>query len=267
MQVISVTSGKGGVGKTNVVCNLAVELGRRGDKVLLVDCDLGLAHVDIVMGVKPQATLYQLLTGEAKLKEVLVEVAPNVTILPASSGIRDMTRLNDEQYLSLISELESIDQAFDVVLLDTGAGIGDNVLYFNPAAQSVLVVSTPEPTSITDAYAIMKVLSTDYQVRKFDLLVNRVRSRKDALKVYRYLTTVADQYLDVAIDYFGHVVLDDVVPNSVMERTTFVTAHPESDASQCIQSLADEVQRRRETRPLTGNMQLFWRRVFQQEAD
>ena len=162
MQVISVTSGKGGVGKTNVVCNLAIELGRRGDKVLLIDCDLGLANVDIVMGVKPQATLYQLLTGEAKLNEVLVEVAPNVTILPASSGIRDMTRLNDEQYLSLIAELESIDQAFDVVLLDTGAGIGDNVLYFNTAAQSVLVVSTPEPTSITDAYAFMKVLSTDW---------------------------------------------------------------------------------------------------------
>lgn len=267
MQVFSVTSGKGGVGKTNIICNLAVELGRRGQRVLLIDCDLGLANVDIVMGFKPKATLFQLLEGEATLEEVLIEGANNVTVLPATSGIREMTRITDEQFLSLMTSLDTVQRDFDVVLLDTGAGIGDNVLYFNTAAQEILVVSTPEPTSITDAYAIMKVLSTSYQVKKFNLLVNRARSRKDAVKVYRYLTTVADQYLDVAIDYFGHVVADDAVSSAVMERKTFLEAYADSEAAECIRGLAEEVLRRRETRPPSGNMQLFWRRMFQQGTD
>jgi flagellar biosynthesis protein FlhG len=267
MQVFSVTSGKGGVGKTNIICNLAVELGRRGQRVLLIDCDLGLANVDIVMGFKPKANLYQLLQGEATLEEVLIEGAPNVTVLPATSGIREMTRITDEQFLSLMTSLNSLERDFDVVLLDTGAGIGDNVLYFNTAAQEILVVSTPEPTSITDAYAIMKVLSQSYQIKRFNLLVNRARSRKDAVKVYRYLTTVADQYLDVAIDFFGHVVADEAVSKAVMERKTFLDAFPDSPAAGCIRDLAEEVMRRREARPPSGNMQLFWRRMFQQGTD
>ena len=268
MQVISVTSGKGGVGKTNIICNLAVELGRRGQRVLLIDCDLGLANVNIVMGFEPKATLFQLLQGEAKLEEVLVDAAPNVTILPATSGIRQMTKLTDEQFLSLMTSLDSVQRDFDVVLLDTGAGIGDNVMYFNTAAQEILVVSTPEPTSITDAYAIIKVLSAEYQVRRFNLLVNRVRSRKDALKVYRYVTTVADQYLtDVSIDYFGHVVADDAVSSAVMERKTFIGAFGDSEAAECVRNLASEIINRRETRQLGGNMQLFWRRMFQQGTD
>ena len=268
MQVISVTSGKGGVGKTNIICNLAVELGRSGQRVLLIDCDLGLANVNIVMGFEPKATLFQLLQGEASLEEVLVDAAPNVTVLPATSGIREMTRLTDEQFLGLMTSLDTLERDFDVVLLDTGAGIGDNVMYFNTAAQEILVVSTPEPTSITDAYAIMKVLSNEYQVKRFNLLVNRARSRKDALKVYRYVTTVADQYLtDVSIDYFGHVVHDDAVSAAVMERKTFQEAFGDSEAASCIRDLAEQVMKRRETRPVGGNMQLFWRRMFQQGTD
>ena len=263
MYVVSVTSGKGGVGKTNIICNLAVELGRRGKRVLLIDCDLGLANVNIVMGFEPKQTLLEVLQGEATLDEVLVEAAPNVTVLPATSGIRQMTRLTDEQFLILYAALESLNREFDVVLLDTGAGIGDNVLYFNTVAEDIVVVSTPEPTAITDAYAMIKVLNADYKVKRFELLVNRARSRKDALKVYRYVTTVADQYLeDVAIDYFGHVVADDSVPSSVMKQKTFVDAFPESPAADCVRDLGAQIIKRLETRPATGNMPSFWRRMF-----
>lgn len=262
MQIFSITSGKGGVGKTSLVCNMALHFGRLDRRVLLIDADMGLANVDIMMGFKPEATLAELFAGHATLADLLVEARPNVTVLPAASGVQEMTHLEDAQMMQLMSALDGLDAEFDIVLVDTGAGIGKNVLRFNAAAGRVLVVSTPEPTSMTDAYATIKVLSGSHAVKRFDLIVNQVDDKKQALRVYRHITNVADQYLDVAIDYAGFVLRDPEVSRSVIERKLLLEREPDSPAAVCIRALVEGLLRDGEEDGLHGNMQFFWKRLL-----
>lgn len=263
MQIFSITSGKGGVGKTSLICNMALQFGRLGRRVLLIDADMGLANVDIMMGFKPEANLADLFAGRAAIADLLVEARPNVTVLPAASGVQEMTHLDDGQMMQLLSALEGLEAEFDVVLVDTGAGIGKNVLRFNAAARRVLVVSTPEPTSMTDAYATIKVLSGGHGVKRFQLVVNQVESRKQSLRVYRHITNVADQYLDVAIDYAGFVLADPNVSKAVIERKLLLERFPESPASVCIRDLVGDLVHDGEQSAPTGNMQFFWKRLLQ----
>ncbi len=267
MQIYSITSGKGGVGKTNIVCNVALRFGQIGRRVLLIDADMGLANVDIVMGFRPGATLEQLFSGEATLDEILVDAAPNVTVLPSASGVQELTLLSDEQILHLMSALDDLERDFDVLLIDTGAGIGKNVLYFNAAAQEILVVATPQPTSMTDAYAMIKVMRTRHDIKRFQLIVNQAPTPKDARRVYRHLTNVADAYLDdVAIEYLGHVTEDPAVGRSVIERKLLLNAYPEAPASQDIAELVTRLEEEAEGRPPAGNVQFFFRRLLQPSA-
>lgn len=264
MQILSVTSGKGGVGKTSIVCNMAVRFGQLGKKVLLIDADLGLANVDIVMGLSPSGTLEHFFKGERALGELLLEGPENVRVLPSGSGVKTLTRLTDDQMLLLMGGLDDLDAELDVLLIDTGAGIGKNVMYFNAAAQDVVVVATPEPTSITDAYAVIKLLNRDHDVKTFRLLVNQVKARKAALDVYRKLTTVADQYLpDVAIEYLGHVLIDENVSRAVVERHLLLEARPESPAARCVSDIVDRLVDEARLQAPTGNMQFFWKRLLQ----
>jgi flagellar biosynthesis protein FlhG len=266
MQIYSITSGKGGVGKTSLVCNMALRFGAEGKRVLLIDADLGLANVDIMMGLKPTSNLSDMFAGDANLASLLIDGPPNVTVLPASSGVREMTVLSDEQIMHFMSEVNQLEQTFDVVLIDTGAGIGKNVLYFNAAAQNVIVVTTPEPTSITDAYAAMKVLYKTHMLKRFRLVVNRAKSRKQALKVYTYFTNVADEHLkEVSIDYLGHVLQDDTVSEAVMERTLLMEGHPTSDAAACISKLVETLNHDEPISAPTGNIQFFWERLLHSE--
>jgi len=262
MRIFSITSGKGGVGKTSLICNMALEFGRMGRRVLLIDADMGLANVDIMMGLKPEANLAQMFSGEAELADLLIEARPNVTVLPAASGVQEMTHLEDGQILQLVESLDDLDMTFDIVLVDTGAGIGKNVLHFNAAAGDVLVVSTPEPTSMTDAYAVMKVLSTAHGVKRFRLVVNQVDSRKQGLRVYRRLTNVADQYLDISIDFAGFVERDANVSKAVIDRALLMEAYPESPAAACIRTLVEDLLRDEDARPPSGNLQFFWKRLL-----
>ncbi len=267
MQIYSITSGKGGVGKTSLVCNIAQRFGAIGRRVLLIDADMGLANVDIVMGLSPKATLAQLFSGECELEDLLIEGPPNVTVLPASSGVQEMSLLSDEQVLHLMGALDDLERTFDVLLIDTGAGIGKNVLYFNAAARDVLVVATPQPTSLTDAYAMIKVMRRQHDLKRVQLIVNQVESRKEALRVYRHLTTVADEYLqDVAIDYLGHVLTDPAVGRAVVERKLLMDAYPDGPAAQCITRLVERLDEEAAARPPSGNLQFFWRRLLQPSA-
>ncbi|MCA9540542.1 MAG: MinD/ParA family protein [Myxococcales bacterium] len=265
MQIFSVTSGKGGVGKTSLICNLAVELGRQGRKVLLIDADMGLANVDIMLGLSPKATLAQFFAGEAELSSLLIEARSNVTVLPAASGVREVTHLSDDRILMLMSALDALDTEVDVLLVDTGAGIGKNVLAFNAAAGQVLVVATPEPTSMTDAYATMKVLSTSHSIKSFHLVVNMVDSRKEALRVFRHLTTVADQFLDIAINFTGFIVRDDHVRQAIVERVLLIERYPNSPAAEGVRMLAETLGREGAAGAPSGQMQFFWRRLLGQE--
>ena len=197
-RVYAITSGKGGVGKTAVTANTAVALAGLGKKVLILDADLGLANIDVVFGLAPKYNLNHFFAGEQELSAVLVEGPGGVKILPAGSGVQNFTRLNSLQKQRLLDGLDLMHNDFDFVLIDTEAGISENVTYFNTAAQEILVVTTPDPTAITDAYALMKLLSTQYHEKRFNLVVNQVQTDEEALDVYRKLTMVSFRYTSSA---------------------------------------------------------------------
>ena len=237
VRVIAVTSGKGGVGKTNVVTNLAIALSRLGKKVLVMDADLSLANIDILLGLTPDYHIGHVLNGERLISEILVDGPAGITILPASSGWEDLTALDDMQKLSLLEQMDALDRDFEIVLVDTAAGIGNNVLYFNQAAQERVVVVTPEPTSLTDAYALIKVLS-QHKEKYFRLLMNMVQDEKEAKDVYRKLAAVADRFLDdVSLDYLGFVPTDKNLVNAVRHQKALVEAYPQTPASKQIVKL------------------------------
>ncbi len=257
-RVISVTSGKGGVGKSSVVANLALTLAAKGERVLLLDGDFGLANLDIMLDLKPRGTIHDVLNGERDPRDILVRVAPNVDILPSSSGVMEMAQLRDDMKTKLLDVMQSLENAYDVLLIDTGAGISDDVTWLNSSAGEIIVVATPEPTSIADAYALVKVLNQKHKIKNFQLLVNQARSEAEAVRVYQQITTVSDRFLNVSIDYLGHVVWDDMWTYAVRQRKPIVSAYPSSNAAKNFSTLADTLFRPTERMVANGgNVQFF----------
>jgi flagellar biosynthesis protein FlhG len=260
--VFSITSGKGGVGKTAVVANIAVSLAALGKKVLIFDADLGLANIDVVFGLTPLFNLNHFFAGEKGLTDIIVEGPRGIKILPAGSGIQSFVRLDNRQKTLLMEGLDGLHDEFDYVLIDTEAGISENVTYFNSAAQEIILVTTPEPTAITDAYALMKLMSTSYHERHFNLVVNMVQSDNEALEVYRKLTTVANRYLDVSIDYLGSIPADRQMNEAIRKQRAFVELYPSSKITTAFTALAGRLCS--ETGPLVpkGNIQFFWKKLL-----
>lgn len=265
LRVLAVTSGKGGVGKTNLVANLALEMSRLGRRVLLIDTDLGLANVDIVLGLNPEATLAEVIRGEKRIEDVILSGPAGIRVLPAASGVAEIAHLSPEARVSLLSQVDALEGEFDVVLLDTGAGISENVLFFSSLAQEIIVVAVPEPTSIADAYALMKVLGARHAARRFRLVVNMVKSAEEGRGVYARLAEVAARFLDVSIDYLGHVLTDAAVHRAVSQRRPVCLAHPDAPASRAIHGLARKILMTRYADGAAGRQQLFWRRLMAQE--
>lgn len=262
-RVLSVTSGKGGVGKTAVVANLAVLLSRMGQRVLILDADLGLANIDVVFGLAPNHNLNHFFSGEQTLEAILVEGPEGIRILPAGSGVQRFTRLDSEQKMQLLEALDGMHSEFDFVLIDTEAGISENVTYFNTAAQEILVVTTPEPTAITDAYALMKLLSNQFHEKHFNLVVNFIRNEEEALDVYRKLTMVANRYLDIAIDYIGSIPRDKLMVEAIRRQQVLVQLFPECRTSQAFEALARTVLQEPHAVEPKGSIQFFWRRLLE----
>jgi len=265
LRVIAVTSGKGGVGKSNVVANLGLALAQAGLKVLLIDADLGLANLDIILGLNPQYTIHDVLQLRRTLAEVLVEGPGGLKILPASSGIPELSELDEYQKLFLLNELDNYSESVDVVLIDTGAGISRNVLFFNIAAQERLVVANNEPTSITDAYALIKVLATQHNERRFKLLVNGLSNPRDAEAVYRTLLKVSERFLgrDISLEYLGYIPHDDAVPKAVLKQQPFLTLFPKARVSRSITQIAQRLWETPGPEEVDGNIKFFWRRLLQ----
>ncbi len=261
-RVIAVTSGKGGVGKTAVVANTAVLLAGMNQRVLILDSDLGLANIDVVFGLAPGMNLNQFFTEEAELDTILVNGPAGVKILPAGSGVQRFTRLNARQKMRLLEALDKMHNDFDIVLIDTEAGISENVTYFNTAAQEIIVVTTPEPTAITDAYALMKLLATQYHEKHFNLVVNCVHNENEGLDVFRKLTMVADRYLDISIDYFGCIPKDRQMVDAIRKQQVIVELYPNSKISSAFDTLARNIIDDPQRQEAKGSIQFFWKRLL-----
>lgn len=254
---IAVASGKGGVGKTNIVANIALELSRKGNRVMIFDADMGLGNIHILLGLAPRFNVAHVLTGAKKLKEILVEGPNGIKILPASTGNKKYSELTQEEKLVLKSELEVAQDDFDYILFDIGAGISANVMFFCSAAQDVIVIASPEPTSFSDAYAMMKVLSRDYKVKTFRLIVNSCRDRIEAANIYRRLVMVADKFaLGIKIDFLGHIIFDQSVGQAVRKQRLFADLYPGAEASKNIVGITDTLLKTM----TTGEME--WDNIF-----
>lgn len=265
LRVIAVTSGKGGVGKSHIVVNLGLSLASQGHKVLLIDADLGLANLDILLGLTPEFTIDDVFSLRKNLPEVLIEGPGGVKILPASSGISQLAELDEHQKLFLLNELDHYGESLDVVLIDTGAGISRNVLFFNLAAQERIVVVNNEPTSLTDAYALIKVLVTQHGERRFKLLVNGLSRAKEAEKVYRTLMKVVERFLggEITLEYLGFIPYDEAISKAVKRQQPVLTLYPQAPASKAFAELAQRLWESPWPGGPDGNIKFFWRRLLQ----
>ncbi|OGQ92936.1 MAG: hypothetical protein A2284_00705 [Deltaproteobacteria bacterium RIFOXYA12_FULL_61_11] len=263
IKVFAVTSGKGGVGKSNICANVALSLANLGQKVLLFDADLGLANLDIIYGLKPEATIQDVFNGDATLAEVMVEAPMGVKVIPATSGLNEISDLTVDQKMSILNGFDDLKEDFDFLIVDTGAGISTNVMYFNVASQQIIVVVNKEPTSITDAYALMKVMNERYDVKTFNLLVNESRSSNEALNVYKAISSVANRFLTISINYFGFIPFDPNLQNAVLKRTPLRQLYPTSPGSIAFDDLAKRMLRTDAPQSGSGNIRFFWKRLVE----
>lgn len=262
VRLISVTSGKGGVGKTNISANLAYLLSRMNQETMILDADAGLANIDVILGINPPYNLSHVLNGERSLTDTLVEGPGGVKIMPSASGIPEMTDLSRGQKLTLIDELNVLNNSFDFIFIDTGAGISSNVMYFNMAAREIIVVTTPEPTALTDAYALIKVLYQRHAKKRFRLIVNMARNASEAKEVYDRLGHATDHFLNLTIEYLGHVLLDEKVREAVRQQKAVAEIYPNSPAARCLAGIAEEIRSEILQDDEDSTVKLFWENII-----
>lgn len=261
IRVIAVTSGKGGVGKTNITANFAYILSRMGKRILLLDADAGLSNIDVILGITPKYNLSHVLSGEKTLSEAIVEGPGRIKILPASSGIEGMAELSKGQKFTLLEELDSLDEEIDFMLIDTAAGIAGNVTYFNMAAKEIIVVVSTEPTSLTDAYALIKILHQGYAAGRFMLLVNMAADTHEAMGVYTRLSNATKHFLDLPIEYIGYIPHDQNVPKAVKKQQLLAEAFPDSRASKSMSQIVAKLCRKKPEHYESGTIKFFDRAI------
>jgi flagellar biosynthesis protein FlhG len=250
---IAAASGKGGVGKTNLITNLAIEMARMGQRVLLLDGDLSLANVDLLLGLVPRYTLYDVVTGERRIDEIALEGPGGIRIIPASSGVEEMANLDDYRREVLLGSLEAVARDRDVLLIDTGSGIHAQSIRLAQAADEILIVTTPEPPAFSDAYATLKVLCARALTRPPRLVVNMASDEGEADRVAQRVRRVARRFLGLEVELYGVILRDATVRRAVKEQRPFVSAYPDSRAAAGVRALAqrllDAPHPQRRTRP------------------
>jgi flagellar biosynthesis protein FlhG len=241
VQVIAVSGGKGGVGKSNVAVNLGIALSQMGRRVVLLDADLGLGNIDVLLGITANRNIQDVISGECDLRDVLVNGPSGIKIVPASSGTQKMTQLSTLEHAGLINAFSELGDQIDVLIVDTAAGISEFVVSFLRASQELLLVVCDEPTSITDAYALIKLMNRDYGTNRFRILANQVRNEQEGRHLFEKLTRVTERFLDVALQYVGIVPYDEAVKKAVQRQKAVLDAYPRAKASLAIKALAEKV--------------------------
>lgn len=242
-RIIAVSSGKGGVGKTNISTGLAIAYAKLGKKVILLDADLGLANVNVVMGIIPKYNLYHLMERQRSIKDIILDTEYGVKIVAGASGFSKIANLGEEEREYFIEEMSQLSSA-DIVIVDTGAGVSDNVISFISAADDAVIVTTPEPTAITDAYSIIKIIAgeVDNSRLSIKLIVNRVQSVKQGKDVAEKIVGIAGQFLNLKVDYLGYVMEDSAVLNAVLRQRPFFDLNPGCKASECIRHIVGRLE-------------------------
>jgi len=261
VQVIAVTGGKGGVGKSCVAVNLATALARDGKRVLVLDGDLGLANVDVLLGVTPRYTLEHVLDGRCTLEEAILETRQGFRIIPAASGVARLAELSTREHLGLVQAFSNLTTGLDVLIVDTAAGIADGVRQFCQAAQQVLVVLRDEPASLTDAYALVKVLRREHGMMRFRILANMTQNPGDGESLFRKLERVTSRFLDVVLEYAGEIPDDPLVRQAVREQRTVMEAFPSGPAARAFARLARVAQTWPTASGPRGNLEFFVERL------
>ena len=241
VKVIAITSGKGGAGKSNLSVNLGIALAQKGCRVAILDADMGLANVDILLGIYPKFNLSHVLTGEKTLQEI-IQVGPSgLKVIPGASGIQKMAELSVTEQASLIHAFSELDKDLDVLIVDTAAGISASVVNFTRACQEIIVVVCDEPTSLTDAYAFIKLLNRDYKLSNFHVITNMVKTAQQGQALFQKLTKVTDHYLDVTLRFIGAVPHDPNLGKAVQKQNPVVVAFPDTKASISIKEIAGKI--------------------------
>lgn len=237
-RVITITSGKGGVGKTNITINLAISLSEMGKRVVILDADFGLANIDVLFGIIPRYTLVDVINNKKTILEILSEGPKNTRFISGGSGVEELVSLEKPQLIKFVENISLLDKIADFVLIDTGAGLSENVMSFVMAADEILLVTTPEPTSITDAYALVKMVSNRDRTKKIKVIVNRAENINEAVDISNKLMLVADKFLNIRLDTIGYILQDDAVIKAVKQQQPFSICFPKSHAARNIKELS-----------------------------
>ena len=263
VQVIAVTGGKGGVGKSNVSVNTAVCMAELGRKVIVLDGDLGLANIDILLGIRATKTISDVLSGFCSLEDIMIDGPSGIKIIPASSGTADMANIGPREHAGIIHAFSELDADVDTLIVDTAAGISHSVINFVQAAQEVVVVVCDEPTSITDAYALIKLMNHQCHVDRFRILANMIRTPKEGTLLYQKLVAVCDRFLDVSLQYLGAVPFDENVRKAVQRQKPVVELYPRTKASIAYRSIADRMAGFPVPSSPRGHLEFFVERLIQ----
>lgn len=261
-KTLSFTSGKGGVGKTMLTANFANLLANSGKKVLILDGDIGLANVDILLGVRPQKTLQQFFNQEASLEEVVLKVDKNLHLIPGASGLENLSHLDNFKRKMLVDEVSRFDTAYDYLIIDTASGVDDNVLYLNGAVDQICVVVLPEPTSLTDSYALIKLMNQKFKQPNFSVICNQVLNEKEGKELFHRLNRVCGQFLNVSLDYMGSIPFDIKLRQSVSEARLITKILPNASSATAIMQLAEKIKVKPSQSEKSGNVQFFWNQVL-----
>jgi len=260
-KTISITSGKGGVGKSTVTANIAYSLALKGRKVLILDGDLGMANIDIMFGAKSEGNILEVLKGEKEIQEIITPLAPNIDLISGGSGVVELNRLHSLERRALVETVQSLDNKYDYLLIDTAPGISDNVLYLNSAAQMSTIIINPDASSIADSYALIKILNREYKETHFSIICNQVRDDADGLALFNRFNEVVNRFLFVGLDYWGAIAQDPLFRKASQTQRLVLKHEPTSEASKQLLNISARLERAMNKPSAKAGLQFFWEQV------